>query len=209
MGVNHLVLKDHIKEVEEYYKKGLERIKDYYNGRNEEPKLRDPPHEILEKSASQFFREAMNSQLIKNDIDWNSYPDSSLYEVCLGCGTEILMKAIILLEKPEEFIKKPEMGFNDAKGILVKKILKKLTKKQRKRIKDVLCLIKIKRDKWAHLSFHRYSAYHEDYQIFNLLEYLYGLYFPNSKILSEIRDHKNMYKVQAGLDFEKIDLNES
>lgn len=209
MSKNHLNLKDHIKEVEEHYKKGLERIRDYYDDRKENPKLRDPPHEILEKVASQFFREAMESCVIKDDVDWKNYPDSSLYEVCIGCGTEILMKAAILLKKPKKFIENPGMMYKDTKKVFLEILPNNLTNKKKERIRDVLKLIQLKRNKWAHLSFHKFSAYHEEHQIFNFLEYIYSLYFPKSAILNEIKDFKEQNKVQSGLDFESVEFDQN
>ncbi len=202
---SHLNLKDHIEEVKEHYRKGLERIRDYYNGRKENPLLIDPPHEILEKVASQFFREAMESCVIKDDVDWMNYSNSSLYEVCMGCGIEIIMKAAILLERPEDF-KNLEIGFSKTKELFLKLLPDTLSYKQKERIRDILNLIKYKRDKWAHLSFHKFSAYHEEYQIFNFLEHIYSLYFPKSVILNEIKVHKERYKVESGLDFESIEF---
>ena len=203
MPKEYLELKDHLKEVEEYYQKGLEKIKDYYAGRKENLSLKIPPHEILMGMASKFFLEAIGSRKKIRIVG----EDSSLYEVCIGCGTEILMKAIILLKKPEEFIENPEMRYKDVKKIFMRILSKDLDSKQRQRINDVLKLIQFKRNKWAHLSFHRYSAYHEEYQIFNVLEYLYLSYFPDSEILKEIKSFKEQNKVTSGLDFEPVEFN--
>jgi len=203
MEKEYLKFNDHIKDIEEHYWEGLKRIKDYYEGRKENPSLKDPSHEILEKVATQFFLETINSC---NEPKRISDP-SSLYEVCIGCGTEILMKAIILLKKPDEFIKNQEMGFSKTKAILLNILPENLTDKQRERISDVLNMIKLKRDKWAHLSFHKFDAYHEAYQIFHVLEYLYQTYFPNSEVLKEIKEFKERNRVQAGTDFEPVEFD--
>lgn len=206
MPEKYIDLKDHINEVEKDCQKGLKRIQDYYDGRKENPSLRDPPHEILEKVASQFFREAIGSCLIRNDNDFKNQRSSSLYEVCIGCGTEILMKAIILLKSPERFIENPRMSFEGTKKEVMKLLTSELNNKAKERISDVLKLIQLKRNKWAHLSFHKFSAYHESYQIFQVLEYFYSKYFPDSEILEDIRDHKEGNKVESSLDFEPMEF---
>ncbi len=200
----NLDLKNHIAEVERYYSEGLNRIKNYYQGRKENPPLKDPPHEILEKVAAQFFQEAIN--VSNSRFNWQTYKETSLYEVCIGCGTEIFMKAIILLKNPEEFIKNLEISYEDCKNILMKILPPNLNSQQKERIFDVLRLIQVKRNKWAHLSFHKFSAYFEDYQIFNVLEYLYSMYFPNSEILKELRRFKEENKVKSGSDFESVEF---
>ena len=212
MPNKYLNLKDHIKEIENYYIKGLERIRGYCNGRKEDPPLRDPPHDILEKAASQFFKEAMDVPVLQaledlKEGDIRDYGNSSLYEVCIGCGTEILMKAIILLKSPDRFIEDENMGFSKTKEILLDILPSNLNNKQKERISDVLKLIRLKRNKWAHLSFHKFGAYFEDYQIFSVLEYLYLTYFPNSQILKDIKEFKEKNKVQSGLDFEPVEFS--
>ena len=209
MTKEYLNLKDHVREIEDHYKKGLERIKDYYDGRKENPLLKDPPHEILEKAASQFIKEAINLPPLQfigdfEVIDKTGHWDSSLYEVCLGCGTEILMKAAILMKSPERITGNLEVKYESLKNIFIEILPEKLNEKQKERILDVLNLIQVKRNKWAHLSFHKFGAYFEDYQIFNVLEYIYETYFPNSDILVEIKEFKENNKVKSGLDFEPV-----
>ena len=219
MSDKYLNLKDHIEEIREYYKKGLEKIKKYYTTNKEETGLKDPPHDILMAIASQFISEAIDvyekydledfsekpHEEIKKIID--SRWTSSLYEVCIGCGTEILLKAIILLKIPEKFIEENDMGFDRAKIIVMNNLLTNLNKKQRKRISEVLELIQLKRNKWAHLSFHKLSAYHENYQIFHILEFLYSSFFPEADILKRIKEFKEKGKAyNGGLDFEPIEL---
>lgn len=207
MPEEYLSLKDHIRDVETHYLEGLQRIKDYYDGHKENPPLIDAPHEILEKIAAQFFREAMDSCLMKNDIDLIRYQDSSLYGVCVGCGTEILMKAIILLKKPEKLTENFDMGYESAKHVMLNEILGTMEYKKRERISDVLKMIQTKRNQLVHLSMLKFDAYYEDYQIFSILEYLYSKYFPNSEVLNDIKEHKEMYKVQSGMDLEPVEFD--
>lgn len=191
-------MQEYIKENREHSKKGLERIKEYYLGDREKARFKDPPHEILEVQASKFILESIRA----HKHHWNS----SVYEVCVGCGIEILTKAIILSKCPEKFIEDPKRKYEQLKDILFSLFPKNLDEKTIKRIKQVLELIQFKRNDFAHLSFHRLSAYYETYQVFNVLDFLYSTYFPNSKILGKIKKFKEDTKVIRWMDFEEINL---
>ena len=93
-----------LRERNEFHKSGLERIRDYYslpeNEREEKTSLKNPPHEIFMKRASVLIFSGLEN------LEKIQYlGDGPIGFIFIGVGTEILLKAIILKEDPNYFIK--------------------------------------------------------------------------------------------------------
>ena len=210
-------LKEDIEEQKEFHKKGLERIRKYYslpeNEREEKTGLKDPPHEILMKRASNLISLGLESLEKRQYID-----EEPIDYILIGVGTELLLKAIILKEDPEWFIGEIEKNKDKEKTPPFKKCSEKLTKllpatftqKQKERIKDVFDLIRQKRNNLVHIGFHQMYHYREDYQIAHVLEFLFSYFFGRKaeKIVEILKKFKEKRKVVSGIDYEDVEFLE-
>ena len=207
-------LKKDIEEQKEFCKKGLERIRKYYslpeNKREEKTGLKNPPHEILMKRASNLILLDLEGQEEKQYIG-----DKPIGYILIGTGTEILLKAIILKEDPNYFIEnirgEKTLSFQQCREKLLELLPKTFTLEQARRIYEVLKLIQQKRNNLVHLGFHQLGNYREDYQIANVLEFLLSYFFrgKTEKIVEKLKEFKEKRKVASHImDYEHIEFLE-
>jgi len=196
-------LKDDIREQSEFIKSGIERIKKYYtlpiDKREKETGLKQSPHVILAERSANLIGLGLN-----NNFDY----------ILIGVGTEILLKAILLKEDTKYFIENINGGntpsFNKCKGKLIEFLNNNLTDKQLERIKDILELLQQKRNNLVHLSFHKISDYKENYQVANVLRFLFLRFFKDNsyEIVEKLENVKKKNKVTSGMDYEPIEFDE-
>ena len=205
-------LEEHIKDQEEFRKKGFERIKKYYSlpedKREEQTRLDIPPPEILMKRASDLI--LLGLERLRKEEYLTDEPSSY---ILIGIGTEILSKAIILKQDPTYFIEK----IKDRTTLPFKKCCEKLkeflpktsTQKQRRRIDGVLELIRLKRNNLVHLGFHQMKHPGEDYQIANVLEFLFSHFFreKTEEIVGKLSEFKEERKAVPGKNYEHVDFS--
>lgn len=204
-----LKLERDIEEEKKFYNTGLERIREYYSlpedKRGEKTGLKNSPHEILAKRASDLISIGLES------IEKSRYLiDESTGHILIGVGTEILLKAIILKEDSNYFVEnirgEKTLSFQQCVEKLTKLFQKILTPKQVRRIKEVLKLIQQRRNNLIHLGFHQMESSRQDYQIAHLLEFLF-LYFLGENanpIVEKLREFKEKRKVISGMDYEPL-----
>jgi len=211
----YLDFKDIIKEEKEFHLKGWERIQKYYQIDDEElrykeTELKRPPHEHIKDTAKSFINLAFSSSQ-----DLEKTTDTS--GVLLGVGTELLLKAIILNNDPQWFIsesKKKRTREICTPSLYkciqkVKELLKnRLDNSQLERLDDILALISTRRNELAHLHFHKRGHYAIPYQILNVIEFLFGFYFPEDdefiERLSELKEKNKLPDSQ--MDFPAVEF---
>ncbi len=204
-------LENDIKDLKTYHKKGIERIKKYYTSpeskREKDTGLKNSPHEILMKRAENLIIYAYEGTGFGTWFFGESKPE--IKGILIGIGTEILLKAIILKEDYKYFIDSIEnrkFSFKKCSNKLLEFLPKTLSPKQIKRIKEVFEWIRIKRNNLVHLEFHQYGTYTIDYQILNLLEFLFSYFFKeeSKEIVKNLNVFKERTKVKAGMNYEPI-----
>lgn len=213
-------LKEDKKEQEEFIRKGFERIKEYYTLPSDKrgtetklslPPLSIPPHEILLKRSTKIIELGLYSHRELNEL----YRDFDYFDyILIGVGTEILLKAILLKEEPDflinykKFDKQKTPPFDKCKDKLINLLRCKLSSTHLERVEDILELIQIKRNNLAHLSFHRMSDYKEDYQVANVLRFLFLYFFKaeSSRIVEKLDKVKKKTKVTSGIDYEPVEF---
>jgi len=209
-------LEEDIKEQKEFYKKGLERIREYYSlpeyKREEKTGLKNPPHEILAKRADNLI--SFGLERSERVDTWERYLGDSIAQILTGIGTEVLLKAIILKEDPNYFVEnirgEKTLYFQQCSEKLIKLLPETFTLKQARRIKEALELIQQKRNNLVHLGLHQMNNYREDYQIAHVLEFLFSHFFgENAKpIIEKLSKFKEKRKVTSGMDYEPIEFLE-
>lgn len=221
-------LKIDINEQEDFIKEGFERIKTYYSlpldERESETGLLEPPHEMLLESSSKFielgFNNILNCTKLNSETNWSDIDRREFDYILIGIGTEILLKAIFLKQEPNIFIKLISFnkntntyqtpGFNKCKKQVIDFLSPILSPTHLERVKDILELIQLKRNNLVHLSFHRMSNYREDYQVANVLKFLF-VYFFNANpfnIVEKLDEAKEKTKVINGIDYEPVEFDE-
>ena len=215
-------LKEDIKEQNDFIKKGCERIKNYYNlpveKREAETRLVKPPHEILlEKSVETIELGLYSKEDAKTE--WPERESIGFNYILIGVGTEILLKAIFLKEQPDSFIKEINEGkntchapgFGKCKKWLINFLREKISPTHCERVKDILKLIQLKRNNLAHLDFHKISNYTEDYQVANVLRFLFLYFFKenSSTIVKKLDKVKEETRVTYDLiDYQPVEFDE-
>lgn len=221
-------LKIDINEQEDFIKEGFERIKTYYSlplgKRESETGLLEPPHEMLLESSSKFielgFNNILNCTKLNSETNWSDIDRREFDYILIGIGTEILLKAIFLKQQPNIFIELISFnkntntyqtpGFNKCKKQVIDFLRSILSPTHLERVKDILELIQLKRNNLVHLSFHRMSNYREDYQVANVLKFLF-VYFFNANsfnIVEKLDEAKEKTKVIYGIDYEPVEFDE-
>lgn len=221
-------LKEDINEQKDFIKNGFERIKKYYplplDERESETGLFDPPHEMLLESSSRLvelgFYNILNRKESNSETEWSDINKKDFDYILIGVGTEILLKSIFLKEEPNNFIKLTNLskhkdtyqapGFNKCKKWLINFLSHIISPTHVERVKDVLELIQQKRNNLVHLSFHRMSNYREDYQVANVLKFLF-VYFFNANsfnIVEKLDKVKEITQVTCGIDYEPVEFDE-
>jgi hypothetical protein len=173
-------LEEDVREEEKFYKEGIERIKKYYplpeDTRNEKTGLKNPPHEILMERASKIIFSGLEH------IGKEPYlRDEPISDLLIGIGTEILLKAIILKEDPNYFIKNVReetetLSFKKCRKKIVELLSKNSRSEQMENINGILGLIRLKRNNLTHLGFHQIKGHPYD-QIVAVLEFLFSHFF--------------------------------
>lgn len=204
-------IEEDTEEQKEFYKKGLERIKEYYSlpedKRGEKTGLKNPPHDILMKRAGALIFLGSESLEKRRYIG-----DEPIGYILMGIGAEILLKAIILKEDPNYFIEnirgEKTLSFQQCSEKSVELLPKTFTLKQEGRMKEVLELIQQKRNNLVHLGFHQMGIYREDFQIAHVLEFLSSYFFgENAKsVIEKLREFKEKRKVISGIDYEPVEF---
>jgi hypothetical protein len=205
-------VKDDIKEQREFCKRGIGRIKEYYHlsedKREEKTRLKRSPHDILMKRSVNLIFLGFESSKKDRYIE-----EEPIHYILIGIGTEILLKAIILKEDPEYFIENIKgdktLSFNQCKEKLIDLLPENFALKQVRRVKDVLELIKQKRNNLVHLGFHQMEIYREDYQIVNVLEFLFSYFFREDakEIIKKLKELKEKEKITSGIDYGHIEFS--
>jgi len=207
-------VREDIEEQREFRKRGIERIRTYYSlpedKRKEKTGLESSPHEILmERSANLIFSGFESLEKIQV-IGEGEEP---FHYIFIGIGTEVLLKAIILKEDQDYFIENIKgdktLSFNQCKDKLMDLLPENFTLKQARRIEDVLELIQQKRNNLVHLGFHQMEIYREDYQIVDVLEFLFSYFFrENAKeIIKKLRELKGKGEITSGIDYEPMEFS--
>lgn len=221
-------LKKDINEQKDFIKEGFERIKNYYSlpldKRESETGLLEPPHEMLLEMSSKLielgFNNILNSKELNSVPEWSEIDRTEFDYILIGVGTEILLKAILLKVEPKFFIESTRLnkhkdtyqtpGFNKCKERLIDFLSHILSTTHLKRVKNILELIQLKRNNLVHLSFHRMSNYREEYQVANVLRFLFRYYFETNpfNIVEKLDKVKEKTQVIYGIDYEPVEFDE-
>lgn len=220
-------IKKDIKEQRDFMKEGFERIKTYYSlpldKRESETGLSEPPHEMLLEMSSKLielgFDNILNNKGLNSETGWSEIDRKEFDYILIGVGTEILLKAILLKEKPKFFIEMTRLnkhkdayqtpGFNKCKEWLINFLSHILSSTHLERVKDVLELIQLKRNNLVHLNFHRMSNYKEEYQVANVLRFLFVNFFEANpfNIVEKLDKVKEKTQVIYGIDYEPVEFD--
>lgn len=218
-------LRINMDEQKEFIMKGFERIEKYYSlpfdKRESETGLTKPPHEFLLERSSKLIELGFNNFLdgkeLNSETEWTGIDRHEFNYILIGIGTEMLLKAILLKEDPKSFMKMTHLnkhkeyqtpGFNKCKEWLIDFLKQILSSTHLERAKDILELIQLKRNNLVHLNFHNMSDYREEYQVSNLLRYLYTHFFEINpfNILEKLDTVKEKTKVTSGIDYESVEF---
>lgn len=201
-------------EQRDFITKGFERIKKYYtlppDRRGAETGLPESPHEILLEDSAKII----DLGLYDVEPKEKKWEESKTFDyILIGVGTEILLKAIFLKEEPDIFIEKKQikkLGFYSCKGWLIGFLRPDLPPGHLERVKDVLDLIQLKRNNLAHLGFHQMTDYRDQYQVSNVLGFLFLKFFKESShgIVEKLAIVKDETKVRYGNDYESVEFDE-
>lgn len=205
----YLDFKEIIEEEKNFYQKGFERIKDYYSlpeDVRQEKTGRDVPlHESFMKDSGIYILNGI-SVLAKRKYDLREH--LYIFNSLVGIGTEVLLKAIILKINPEVITKytKDIIDFEILKQNTLKHLKAKLNQKETDRVKDVLDLVQLRRNRYVHLGLHKTDHYAIPYQIAHVLAFLYRYFFPETskEIVARLEGFKEKHKVTSGMDFEPV-----
>lgn len=221
-------LKKDINEQKDFINEGFERIKKYYSlppdKRKLETGLTKPPHEMLLESSSKIielgFYKILNRKELNSETNWSENNRNEFDYILIGIGTEILLKAILLKNEPDLFIKLTRFdkykdtyqtpGFNKCNEKLIYFLSQILSKTHLERVENILELIQIKRNNLVHLSFHLMSNYREDYQVANILRFLFVNFFETNpfNIVEKLDKVKEETQVIYGIDYEPVEFDE-
>lgn len=160
-----LSLSDRIENLDEHLVAGKQRMRAYYIDSETPPEryspLEKPPHQHLIERAAEIIVYASNGMTADGVMIDQRQVDPELRFPMFGIGAEILLTGIHLQSNPEEFIsimdnpdKEDTPAYGDSKNVLLANLSDELTNEQRKRINQVLDLIRKQRNNIAHFGFH-------------------------------------------------------
>lgn len=198
-----IYLKDNIEEEKAFHLKGWRRIQKYYQiedktERYKQTRLKTPPHDFIKDQAKFYFDKYIVFTERLTCI-------TETGDVLLGLGTELLLKAIILKKDPQRFINEVTLNKDLARTPplwrckeIIKGLLKNdLNAEQIERLDHVLTLINNRRNNLIHLSFHHTDHYLINYQILNVIEFLFAYHFPKDKdLINRLSKLKKKFKVE-------------
>jgi len=166
------------------------------------------PHHFLMENAEELIYYGINSYNGGRLI--SRFDISSLL---IGVGTELLLKAIVLKEDYEYFLKKCKEqrtpSYKTCQEWLQIYLKDRTREPVYERIKDVLDLIRIKRNNLVHLQFHDIGFHGEYRQIYVVLRFLFLYFFKEKREIINIltREEKKVEKNIVDMDYEKVVLD--
>lgn len=222
---HYQTLKEDIEEFKRFQKKGVLRIRDYYDDlevpSDTEEKfnsLEDAPHEILKNTSSKLIALGFEfNKESKRKID-SDLGVLHVENMLLGIGTEILLEAVLLKENSKWFIENFEKldseespktpPFDKMRDKLISILEKELSREQKDRLKDIFILVKEMRNNAVHFNFHHTynpNMYHE---ICKLLSFLFQKFFPDNPgdVLDILEEWKERTDNDLIMDYKPIEL---
>lgn len=210
-----------INEYIRHEKDGFERIKRYYDEYEGEFNIRSdftefdvPPHGLIAQRAAKIVKFRLDS---REEISVFASPKNKLSDMGTAIAIETLLKAVVLEEDPEWFIKetkenpeKPPLtpGFSDCKNKVMRLLPENYCEDQKKRLSQILELIRVQRNNEVHLGFHRISNYREPHQKLQLFLFFFQEYF-SSEDFNTLEYDSFMQQLEEAVKDSKVSSNGS
>lgn len=214
---SQLDLREDIREIEEHQLEGFHRIHDYYSTEDEQnPEaitgLEEPPHSYILDDAIEAIVRSINIRESNEGFVEDRYAWDHVYYTQLAIATEGLLTAIVLKWDSDYYFRKSESDDTANFSILRNKILglvsDELNGQQKKRVVDILDLLKAHRDNRVHLNFHNHTHTYHPPRIYETLAFLISYFFDAHKeemnALIEIVQEKD--NNHHGLEYPAVDF---
>ena len=167
----------------------------------------------ITEEAYNVARIAANHLLAAFELRYRAIDREVSSQLLFCIGTELLLHAIIILEKPQRFIKlcgdkKKPPTFERSKANAQPIIVANFDKVKKNRMTDVLELIQSKRNIFAHLSTGIHAYYYQHYEMLNVICYLLSRYFPDlNSSINTLKMVKEKFRITHCKDYDYVSFD--
>jgi len=208
-------LEDEIDELEAYQRQWIREIEEYYSN-PEAAADREAPHDQLRRRAAEFVEAGIE---YPGDHPRSTMADASPWEIhyaLVAIGTEILLNAVVMKEDYDRFAELANYDLNWTPGIkqcaqwLTRNLPEEFSETERRRIAQVLRLLRVHRHNSAHLGYHPDTRYRNPREVYRVLAFLFEYFFETDEVVERLNEKVSEYddRISPGEpEYRPVDLD--
>lgn len=212
-----LDLREDISRMEDYQEEGYHRIEKFYSvDEAEDPTaitgLEEPPHYYLLEDAVEAIKWTIEVRESDDGFVYDRFSWNHLFYTQFAIGTEWLLSAIVLKHDPEYYFNnsgpRDTPNFGELRNKILGLVSNDLNGFQKKRIVDVIDILRVHRNNRVHLNFHNHSHSNHPPRIYETLAFLISYFFEAASdvVARLIQLFQKKDSNHYGLEYSKVDF---